>query len=74
MEKVVTRNFGQPNSHLLETYLKNKGYEAARKALTQMTPAQIIDARRPLILQGEQVSAWGLTQPNFNVPLFPTEL
>src|SRR6266404_6731161 len=52
MEKVVTRNFGQANSHRLETYLKNKGYEGARKALTQMTPAQVIDEVKKSNLRG----------------------
>lgn len=52
MEKIVTRNFGQPNSHRLETYLKNKGYEGARKALTQMTPAQVIDEVKKSNLRG----------------------
>ena len=52
MEKVVTRNFGQPNSQRLDTYLKNKGYEGARKALTQMTQAQIIDEIKKSNLRG----------------------
>ena len=33
MEKIVTRHFGQENSHRLENYLKDNGYEAARKAI-----------------------------------------
>ena len=51
MEKVVTRNFGQVDSHRLATYLKNKGYEGARKALA-MTPAQIIDEIKRSYLRG----------------------
>lgn len=51
MEKVITRNFGQADSHRLDTYLKNKGYEGARKAL-QMTPAQIIDDIKKACLRG----------------------
>ena len=30
MEKIVTKRFEQPNSCLLEGYLKDGGYEAAR--------------------------------------------
>ncbi|MBP9855379.1 MAG: NADH-quinone oxidoreductase subunit NuoF [Candidatus Omnitrophica bacterium] len=52
MEKIVTRNFGKPNSHTLETYVQNKGYEGARKALTQMTPPQIIDEVKKSNLRG----------------------
>ena len=52
MEKVITRNFGLENSHRLATYLKNKGYGAARKALTQMTPAQVIEEIKKSNLRG----------------------
>jgi NADH-quinone oxidoreductase subunit F len=52
MQKVVTRHFGQPGSHRLENYLKDKGYEGARKALTEMTPAQIIDEVKKSNLRG----------------------
>ncbi len=52
MEKIVTRNFGQPDSHRLATYLKNGGYEGARKAITQMTPAQVIDEVKKSNLRG----------------------
>src|SRR3989338_1069959 len=52
MEKVLTRNFGLENSHRLETYLKNKGYQAARKALTQMTGPQVIDEIKKSNLRG----------------------
>jgi NADH-quinone oxidoreductase subunit F len=52
MEKIVTRHFGQENSHRLENYLKDKGYEAARKALTQMAPAAVIDEVKKSNLRG----------------------
>ena len=52
MEKVVTRHFGQKNSHRLENYLKDNGYEAARKALTQMTGPQVIDEVKRSNLRG----------------------
>jgi NADH-quinone oxidoreductase subunit F len=52
MEKVVTRHFGQQNSHRLENYLKDHGYEAARKALTQMTGPQVIDEVKRSNLRG----------------------
>ena len=52
MEKIVTRHFGQDNSHRLENYLKDSGYEAARKAITQMTPVQVIDEVKKSNLRG----------------------
>jgi len=51
MEKIVTRNFDKPNSQSLETYVKDQGYEGARKALA-MTPAQIIDEVKKANLRG----------------------
>src|SRR4030042_5384322 len=38
--KILTRNWGKPNSHTLEVYLQSGGYEAAKKALG-MEPAQV---------------------------------
>jgi len=38
--KILTRNWGKPNSHTLEAYLRSGGYEAAKPAL-QMEPAQV---------------------------------
>ena len=52
MEKVVTRNFDLENSHRLETYVKHHGYESARKALTQMTPAAVIEEVKKANLRG----------------------
>ena len=52
MEKIVTRNFNQPDSYRIDTYMRNKGYEAARKALTEMQPAAIIDEVKKANLRG----------------------
>ena len=52
MEKILTRNFGKPDSHRLDVYLQDKGYEAARKAITQMQPAQVIDEVKKSNLRG----------------------
>ncbi|MDE1921415.1 MAG: NADH-quinone oxidoreductase subunit NuoF [Candidatus Omnitrophica bacterium] len=52
MEKIVTRHFGQENSHLLINYIKDEGYKAARKALTTMTPAAVIDEVKKSGLRG----------------------
>ncbi len=52
MEKIVSRHFGQENSHRLEHYLKDGGYVSARKALTQMTPAAVIEEIKRSNLRG----------------------
>ncbi len=52
MEKIVTRNFDLKDSHRLDTFLQHQGYEGARKALTQMTPAQVIDEVKKSNLRG----------------------
>ncbi len=52
MQRIVTRHFDQADSYRLETYLKDKGYEGARKALTQMTPVQVIDEVKKSNLRG----------------------
>src|SRR5271165_2132947 len=52
MEKIASRHFGQENSHLLKNYLKDDGYKAAHKAITQMTPAAVIDEVKKSNLRG----------------------
>ncbi len=52
MQKILTRHFNQSDSHRLDFYLRDKGYEGARKALTQMTPAQVIDEIKKSNLRG----------------------
>ncbi len=52
MEKIITRRFHIPNSHKLDTYLTDGGYGGARKALTQMTPAQVIEEVKKSNLRG----------------------
>jgi NADH-quinone oxidoreductase subunit F len=48
---VLTRRFGLPNSHSIETYLANDGYKALEKALG-MTQEQIIDEVKSSGLRG----------------------
>src|SRR5947199_9500682 len=49
--RVLTRNFGKPNSESIETYLANDGYQAFLKA-SKMTPEQIIDEMKASGLRG----------------------
>ncbi len=51
VEKVITRNWGKPNSHTLEGYRENGGYKALEKALS-MAPDEIIDEVKKSNLRG----------------------
>ncbi len=69
MEKIVTRNFDKANSYRLDTYVANKGYEAARKALTGMTPVAVIEEVKKSNLRGlggagfPTGTKWGFINP-----------
>ena len=49
--RVLSKRFGMPNSHTLDTYLATGGYTAFRKA-RQMTPEQIVDVVKVSALRG----------------------
>ena len=49
---MISRRFGIPNSHKIDVYLQNEGYQALEKALKQMTPEQIIDEVKKSNLRG----------------------
>ena len=66
MEKVTTRHFNQPEPYLIENYLKDQGYEGARKALTQMTPAQVIDEVKKSNLRGLGGAGFSTGTPKYS--------
>ena len=49
---VLSTRFGDPEGTWLEAYVAGGGYAAARKALTSMTPAQVIEAVSGANLRG----------------------
>jgi NADH-quinone oxidoreductase subunit F len=49
---VISRRFGIENSRSVKVYKQNEGYQALEKALTQMTPEQIIDEVKKSNLRG----------------------
>jgi NADH-quinone oxidoreductase subunit F len=49
--RILSKRFGMPDSHTLDTYLATGGYEAFRKA-RQMTPEQIVDEVKASALRG----------------------
>lgn len=42
VEPVISRRFSYKDSEAIETYVRDEGYQAARKALTELTPEQVI--------------------------------
>jgi NADH-quinone oxidoreductase subunit F len=51
-EPVLTRNINRPDSEKIATYLAHGGYAAVRRALTQHTPAELIDIVKRSGLRG----------------------
>ncbi len=43
VEPVISKRLTMNNSHLIETYVRDDGYQAGRKAVTEMTPEQVIN-------------------------------
>ena len=66
--KIVTRRFGDPESHTLERYLATDGYEGLRKALT-MAPADVANLVKDAVLLGRGGAGfpagvkWGFMPP-----------
>jgi NADH-quinone oxidoreductase subunit F len=50
--KVVSRRFGIPNSHTLDTYLQHDGYKALEKALKEMKPDEVTEEVKKSALRG----------------------
>ncbi|MGH9688172.1 MAG: NADH-quinone oxidoreductase subunit NuoF [Candidatus Acidiferrales bacterium] len=49
---VISKRFGIHDSHKIDVYIQNEGYQAIEKALKQMTPGQIIDEMKKSNLRG----------------------
>ena len=52
MDPILTAHVRQPNAFTLDFYRQHQGYEALRKALTTMTPDQVIEAVKASGLRG----------------------
>jgi NADH-quinone oxidoreductase subunit F len=52
MEKVLTRNIHKKNSQSIEVYEAGGGYAGLRKAVTSMTPAEVVEAVKKSGLRG----------------------
>jgi len=52
MEKILTRNIHKENSQTIDVYEAGGGYQPMRKAVTQMTPAEVTDQVKKSGLRG----------------------
>ena len=75
--KILTRNWGVKDSHLLAVYEKNGGYASLKKALTGgMKPAQIIDEVKASGLRGRGGAGfpcgmkWSFVPQNTGKPIY----
>ena len=57
-EIVLSKYFNTPNSHTLDFYLSHGGYEAAKKALGTMKPAEVTDVVKRANLRGRGGAAF----------------
>ncbi len=51
-DKILTKHFGLENLFKIDVYLENKGYSAAKKALTGMKPDEILNEVKAANLRG----------------------
>jgi len=51
-EKILTRNVGKPNSQSVDVYEADGGYQTLRKALKELSPADVIDLVKKSGLRG----------------------
>lgn len=51
-DKILTKHFGLENFFKIDVYLKNKGYAAVKKALSDMKPAEILEEVKAANLRG----------------------
>ncbi len=73
---VISQRFGIKNSRSIDVYLQNEGYQALEKALTQMTPDQIIDEMKKSSLRGRGGAGfptgmkWSFVPKNIDKPKY----
>jgi NADH-quinone oxidoreductase subunit F len=68
-ERFLTGRVGKENSHTIESYIADGGYETARRVLTTMQPAEVIDQVKNSGLRGRGGAGfptgtkWGFLAP-----------
>ncbi|NOR53923.1 MAG: NADH-quinone oxidoreductase subunit NuoF [Candidatus Aminicenantes bacterium] len=75
-DKILTQHFGLENLFKIDVYLKNKGYEAAKKALTDMKADEILEEVKAANLRGRGGAGfpagvkWGFVPKDIEKPKY----
>jgi NADH-quinone oxidoreductase subunit F len=75
-EKILTKNFDLENLFKIDLYIKNKGYEAVKKALKKMKPDEILEEVKAANLRGRGGAGfpagvkWGFVPKGVDKPKF----
>jgi len=74
--RILTANIDDPNQHTIETYEKNGGYQAIRKAIPQIAPSDLIETVKQSGLRGRggagfpTGSKWGFVPKDPSLPKY----
>ncbi|WP_039377905.1 NADH-quinone oxidoreductase subunit NuoF [Parachlamydia acanthamoebae] len=74
--RVLMAHVDEPNQHLIETYERNGGYQAIRKAIPHMQPDALIDLVKQSELRGRGGAGfltgmkWGFVPKNPQIPKY----
>jgi NADH-quinone oxidoreductase subunit F len=75
-DKILTEHFGLENLFKIDVYLKNKGYEAVKKALSNMKPDEILEEVKAANLRGRGGAGfpagvkWGFVPKDIEKPKY----
>lgn len=75
-EKILTKHFSIDNFFKLDVYLKHNGYQAVRKALTELNPEKILKETKAANLRGRGGAGfpaglkWGFVPQNGDKPKY----
>ena len=75
-DKILTKQFGLENLFKIDVYLKNKGYEAVKKAFTDMKADEILDEVKAANLRGRGGAGfpagvkWGFVPKDIEKPKY----
>jgi len=76
VEPAISKRFSIKDSHAIETYLRDDGYQAARRAVTELTPQQVTDAVTTSNLRGlggagfSTGKKWGFVPKESSQPVY----
>ena len=75
-DKILTKHFSLENLYKIDSYLKNEGYAAAKKALSEMKPDEILEEVKAANLRGRGGAGfpagvkWGFVPKDIDKPKY----